>query len=280
MLPEHTLLAALRAHPKVTVVYDVLSAIDCSNMWSSKACGLLRVRSTAARTVAEAARSHAPAVQILSFRSTHSGSRGAAAAVVSSAQSTSTTRNGSAWAGAAAACVGAGLLLSQQEQTATCAASKEPVVPATSTITPAPVSSVSAPYDPVLLVDRFKGIVGPANVSVDDDDREAHGKPYNSYHKVDRSPDVVVSPRTTEEVSAIVKLCAAHKVPIVPYGGATSLEGHLLAPEVQLTISYAHTSVFVYKHCYVLEYSMQCVVQAAEYGMQTYKSIRLALNCF
>eukprot|EP00953_Heterococcus_sp_UTEX-ZZ885_P004016 2664-Heterococcus_DN1.PRE.5 len=203
-------------------------------MWSSKACGLLRVRSTAARTAAEAARSQTPAVQILSFRSTHSGSRGAAAAAVSSVQSTTTNRNGSAWAGAAAACVGAGLLLCQQEQTASCAASKEPVVPATSTITPAPVSSFSAPYDPVLLVDRFKGIVGPANVSVDDDDREAHGKPYNSYHKVDRSPDVVVSPRTTEEVSAIVKLCAAHKVPIVPYGGATSLEGHLLAPELYL----------------------------------------------
>jgi D-lactate dehydrogenase (cytochrome) len=200
-------------------------------MWtSSKACGLL-ARSAAARTAVKATRSQTPALQILTSTWTHSPS-GAAAVALSSVQSSSSSRNGSVWAGAAAACVGAGLLLSQQEQPPACAASNEPTVPVTSTIAAAPTTSASAPYDPVLLVDRFKGIVGPANVSVDEDDREAHGKPYNSYHKVDRSPDVVVSPRTTEEVSAIVKLCAAHKVPIVPYGGATSLEGHLLAPEV------------------------------------------------
>ncbi|CAN0047805.1 unnamed protein product, partial [Hapterophycus canaliculatus] len=43
-------------------------------------------------------------------------------------------------------------------------------------------------------------------------------------------PDVVVSPATTEEVVAVVKACAKVKVPMIPYGGATSIEGHLLAP--------------------------------------------------
>uniref|UniRef100_A0A7N2M4P0 D-lactate dehydrogenase (cytochrome) n=1 Tax=Quercus lobata TaxID=97700 RepID=A0A7N2M4P0_QUELO len=33
-----------------------------------------------------------------------------------------------------------------------------------------------------------------------------------------------------DEVSKIVKSCDTHKVPIVPYGGATSLEGHILSP--------------------------------------------------
>src|SRR5690606_28915479 len=32
-----------------------------------------------------------------------------------------------------------------------------------------------------------------------------------------------------EEVQAIVKLCARHKVPIVPFGTGTSLEGHIAA---------------------------------------------------
>ena len=42
-------------------------------------------------------------------------------------------------------------------------------------------------------------------------------------------PDVVVFPATTEEVSAIVKVCAQHRTPIVPFGMGSSLEGHVNA---------------------------------------------------
>ncbi len=43
-------------------------------------------------------------------------------------------------------------------------------------------------------------------------------------------PDVVVYPMTTDEVVAVVKLCAAHKVPIIPFGTGSSFEGHVNAP--------------------------------------------------
>ncbi|MFC0282851.1 FAD-binding oxidoreductase [Camelimonas abortus] len=43
-------------------------------------------------------------------------------------------------------------------------------------------------------------------------------------------PDAVVYPETTAEVVEIVRLCAAHKVPMIPYGTGTSLEGHVNAP--------------------------------------------------
>src|SRR5215203_3928198 len=43
-------------------------------------------------------------------------------------------------------------------------------------------------------------------------------------------PDAVVFPQATEEVQDIVRICAQHKVPIVPFGAGTSLEGHVNAP--------------------------------------------------
>ena len=42
-------------------------------------------------------------------------------------------------------------------------------------------------------------------------------------------PDCVVFPTSTEEVSQIVKLCAEHRTPIVPFGMGSSLEGHVNA---------------------------------------------------
>ncbi|KAI4521192.1 hypothetical protein K525DRAFT_201887 [Schizophyllum commune Loenen D] len=37
---------------------------------------------------------------------------------------------------------------------------------------------------------------------------------------------VVVSPRTTEEVVKVVKIATKYRMPVVPYGGATAIEGH------------------------------------------------------
>jgi D-lactate dehydrogenase (cytochrome) len=57
--------------------------------------------------------------------------------------------------------------------------------------------------------------------------REQHGRD-ESYHPV-AAPDAVAFARSTEEVAAIVRLCAAHRVPIVPFGTGTSLEGGVAA---------------------------------------------------
>ena len=46
----------------------------------------------------------------------------------------------------------------------------------------------------------------------------------------------VVFPETNEEVSKILKLCNDHKIPVVPYGTGTSLEGNVVGNEDGITI--------------------------------------------
>ena len=57
--------------------------------------------------------------------------------------------------------------------------------------------------------------------------REHHGKD-ESYFPV-APPDAVAFPISADEVVAIVKLCAKHDTPIIPFGTGTSVEGHVLA---------------------------------------------------
>jgi D-lactate dehydrogenase (cytochrome) len=54
-----------------------------------------------------------------------------------------------------------------------------------------------------------------------------HGKD-ESYH-APHAPDAVAFARSTEEVSAIVRLCSNYKTPVIAFGTGTSLEGHVAA---------------------------------------------------
>ena len=42
-------------------------------------------------------------------------------------------------------------------------------------------------------------------------------------------PDIVVWPRGVEEAAAIVRIAAGHRLPLIPFGAGTSLEGHVAA---------------------------------------------------
>ena len=63
-------------------------------------------------------------------------------------------------------------------------------------------------------------------------DQHARGEDYFS----PAAPDAVAYVQSTEEVAALVKICARHKVPVIAWGTGTSLEGHVTAPTGGITV--------------------------------------------
>ncbi len=85
--------------------------------------------------------------------------------------------------------------------------------------------------------------------------REQHG--HTTTWIENQSPDAVVFPHSTEEVSEIVKVCAEHKVPVIAFGTGTSLEGHVNAPAGGISVDLTQMN----KVLQVNASDLDCVVQ-------------------
>ena len=70
-------------------------------------------------------------------------------------------------------------------------------------------------------------------------------------------PDAVVFPHTTEEVQQIVRLCAAHRVPIIAFGTGTSLEGQVNAPRGGISLDFRDMNRVLAVHAEDLD----CVIE-------------------
>src|SRR5881392_3192037 len=70
-------------------------------------------------------------------------------------------------------------------------------------------------------------------------------------------PDAVVFPQATKDVQDLVCICAAHRVPIIPFGTGTSLEGHVNAPQGGVSIDVRDMNQVLAVHAEDLD----CVVQ-------------------
>ncbi|HEX2654408.1 MAG TPA: FAD-linked oxidase C-terminal domain-containing protein [Xanthobacteraceae bacterium] len=85
--------------------------------------------------------------------------------------------------------------------------------------------------------------------------REQHG--HTLTWVPNQPPDAVVFAQSTEQVQAIVRICAAHKVPVIAFGTGTSLEGQINAPFGGICIDVSEMNKVVAVHAEDLD----CVVQ-------------------
>ncbi len=85
-----------------------------------------------------------------------------------------------------------------------------------------------------VLQDELKKILN-SRFSQSESTRANYARGEDTYDPV--LSEAVVFPETNEEVSKILKLCNEHKIPVVPYGTGTSLEGNVVGIENGITIS-------------------------------------------
>ena len=105
------------------------------------------------------------------------------------------------------------------------------------------------------VVTELRALVGE-RVSVSAAVREHHGKDESYFPYA--PPDAVVFPESTEEVRDIVDICRRHRVPMIPYGVGTSLEGHILAIRGGVCIDMSRMNQVLAVH----EEDLDAVVQA------------------
>lgn len=76
--------------------------------------------------------------------------------------------------------------------------------------------------------------------------REQHG--HTTTWLRNQPPDAVIFPRTTQEVQEIVRVCATHRMPIIPFGTGTSLEGHVNAPAGGISLDFSQMDQILAVH--------------------------------
>lgn len=88
--------------------------------------------------------------------------------------------------------------------------------------------------------------------------REVHAKD-ESYH-TPQLPDAVVTAHSTEEVSQIVKLCAKHHCPVIPFGAGTSLEGQVIPIQGGISLDLSEMNTVLHLSDTDLDVSVQAGV--------------------
>ena len=88
------------------------------------------------------------------------------------------------------------------------------------------------------IIDEFASIVSRENVITDQTSLLAYS--YNATPLQQQMPAAVIAPRSTEEVSEIVKICHREKIPIIARGSGTNLSGGTTPIDRSIIIVFKH----------------------------------------
>jgi glycolate oxidase len=76
------------------------------------------------------------------------------------------------------------------------------------------------------IIEQFRQIAGSSYILLDEESLNNYG--HDETEHLLFPPEVVIRPRTTQEISAIMKICNQHKIPVTPRGAGTGLSGGAL----------------------------------------------------
>src|SRR5215204_4010569 len=93
-------------------------------------------------------------------------------------------------------------------------------------------------------------------VSRNEDVRRNHA--HTTTWLVNQPPDAVLFAEKTDDVAETVRVCAQYRVPVIPFGTGSSLEGHVNAPRGGVSISLGRMDRILAVHADDLD----CTVEA------------------
>lgn len=88
-------------------------------------------------------------------------------------------------------------------------------------------------------VSEIRDALGEEAVSEDSEVIEAHGHSEWSTSNTASRPVAVVLPQSTEDVSAIARICTRYRVPMVPFGAGSSVEGNFSSPHSGVCVDFS-----------------------------------------
>ena len=118
------------------------------------------------------------------------------------------------------------------------------------------MTTASAPL-PAALVEALRQQFG-TRYSQGESVRLQHGRDESKHEPM--LPDGVVFAESTEEVAAVVRLCREHRVPVIPYGVGSSVEGHVLAVHGGISIDLSGMNRVLSIHAEDLDVTVQAGV--------------------
>ena len=73
------------------------------------------------------------------------------------------------------------------------------------------------------MLPKFESLLGSSNVLTTNAQRQQYS--HDEGHFAAHLPDVVLRPSSTREVSALLQICNENRLPVVPFGSGTGIEG-------------------------------------------------------